>query len=634
MNGDDDIGAAIDAPHDAPDFRAPDGEPGAEYDVKGPPKDCPIEPLGFLKQRTYFLDHAKQLIELGTEMRKGEVMALFGTRQHWLNAKWPTKKQVTDKKTGEIEWVITGFDQKESQRDLIVWCARKGLFDPQGKVRGRGAHRGPDGELILHCGSTILIGGKRGTRNNVLKSQFFQPGLIGGYVYPAHPELARPDDNPAPIHVGEQVLALLNTWRWRNGDTDGWLLLCWIAAATLGGAIRHRPHVWITGPSGAGKTTLQQFLREVMGDWGVFTEDATEAGVRQLLDQDTLAVMFDEIEPDEANGEAHMKIVKLARLAYSGGGAMRGSQDHKAKQFVARSCFLFSSIHHHELPAQDRNRMAILNLREFPPKTKSLMLPSTLKAWGNQLRRRMIEQWHRYDATLAAYQAAMLTQGYNGREQDTYGTLLACGDLLLHDQAPAHPNEMSPDPVTDEDLRCITRVRDLSTILHRARAEAEDTTERCLKWLTSATLTAKPGEHQMNVGRWVTRALIDLRNGTDSGAKAKLRTHGLRIVGLAPDHEKDNGAGGILDRPPSVERAFLSVANKSNQAMLSLFDKSTWRSGTWNQALALVPGAVGRKKVRYDGPGEWSVVVPIGVVIDVPAAIEEAEQLILPGVTG
>jgi ABC-type lipoprotein export system ATPase subunit len=78
-------------------------------------------------------------------------------------------------------------------------------------------------------------------------------------------------------------------------------MFCWIAAALLGGALRIRPHGWIVGPSGAGKTTLQNFLQELMGDWGVFTEDATEAGVRQLLDQDTLAVMFDEIEAEEDN---------------------------------------------------------------------------------------------------------------------------------------------------------------------------------------------------------------------------------------------------------------------------------------------------------------------------------------------
>jgi energy-coupling factor transporter ATP-binding protein EcfA2 len=622
----DDIAATAGAPLDAPDLRRnaePDG--GEAWDLFDLGDECPVKPLGFLKQKNFFLDFSGQLIELGTEFRKGECMMLFGTKLRWMEARWPTRKEQKNQATGETEWIITGFDQKEAQKGLIQACAKRGIFDPTGKVRGRGAHRGDDGEIILHCGDQVLIGGRFGTRRNLLKPMWSKSGLIAGYVYPTSPALAHPAEEPAAPTIARQVLTLLQTWNWKRSEIDAHLLLCWIAAAIVGGALGNRPHAWITGPSGAGKTTLQKLIRGLIDDWGVFTEDATEAGVRQLLDQDTLAVMFDEIEPDESNAEVHMKIVKLARLAYSGGSGLRGGQDHKSKQFVARSCFLFSSIHHHELPAQDRNRIAILHLSKFPPKTKSLVLPAMLKDWGAQLRRRLVEQWHRYDETLEAYQREMLAQGYAGREQDTYGTLLACGDLLLHDSSP----DAMTSALNDEPDRCAELVRQLAHVLDSARAEAEDTTERCLKYLASHRLPAKGGYEQETIGRWLVKAFVEIANNHDSQArpaKAKLLTHGLRLVNLDPDHAKGNGQGGLIDGY-LLDTLYLAVANKTNKGVAEIFEGSMWRGGVWGQSLALVDASVPNKKSRFGGPPEGCMLVPLNEVIDVEAAKVDAQQL-------
>jgi hypothetical protein len=627
------IAAAAGAPLDAPDLRPSTGaEAGDDLDVAELGDDCPVQPLGFLKQKMYFLDVAGQLIELGTEMRKGELIALFGTRAAWLDAKWPQWKKVGERTGPDGETVPIfepdtekGFNQAKAQRGLILACHKRRLFDPKGKVRGRGAHLGDDGELVLHCGDHIIVGGRKGVRGRLLKTASFKPGLVGSHVYPTAPAIAPPAEAPAPIHIGAQVLTFLKSWNWKRKEIDAYLLLCWLATACLGGALRNRPHGWITGPSGAGKTTLQDFLRQLMDDWAIFTEDATEAGVRQLLDQDTLAVMFDEIEPDEGNADVHMKIVKLARLAYSGGSGLRGGQDHVSKQFVARSCFLFSSIHHHELPPQDRNRIAILHLSKFPKGTAQLVMPAMLKDWGAQIRRRLVEQWPRYKATLAAYQTEMLRQGYAGREQDTYGTLLACGDLLLHDEAPPEPVQAHLNGMPD---RCAELVDKLARVLDSVRAEAEDTTERALKFLTSRRLPAAGGKEQVNVGRWIEMKVIEAALGEAKGAAAsKLLTHGLRVVHLAPDHDKDNGQGGLAEAvAPATREMFLAIANGTNQGMAELFADSTWRGGIWNQAFALAEGAIVNKKSRFGGRPEGCVLVPLAEAIDVDAALHEAQM--------
>jgi hypothetical protein len=90
------IAAAAAGSQEAPDMT--DGfddrdAPGDAFDVKEIPSDCPIQPLGFLAQKFYFLDFAGQLIQLGSEFRKGELMALFGLRMGWLEAFWPQWKK-------------------------------------------------------------------------------------------------------------------------------------------------------------------------------------------------------------------------------------------------------------------------------------------------------------------------------------------------------------------------------------------------------------------------------------------------------------------------------------------------------------------------------------------------------------
>jgi hypothetical protein len=520
-----------------------------------------------------------------------------------------------------------GFSQKLAQQGLIMGCSKRGLFDPKGKVRGRGAHRGDGGEIIFHCGDVVLVGGRKGVKGRDKGSASHKAGLVGGYVYPTLPALPRPADDAASVNVGKQILELLKTWNWKRSEIAAYLLLCWIAAALLGGAMRIRPHGWIVGPSGAGKTTLQAFLKQLMGEWGVSTEDATEAGVRQTLDQDTLAVMFDEIEAEADNHDVVMRIVRLARLAYSGASALRGSSDHQAKQFVARSCFLFSSIHHHELPAQDRNRIAILQLSPFPKDTEQFVVPELAKEWGDQLRRRLIEQWPRFDETVAVYQAEMLAQGYSGREQDTYGTLLACGDMLLNDDA----------PVIMTHGRAFEKVRDLAGIIDAARTEGEDTSERCAKHIASHRLPGKGGEPQETVARWIQKLIIRIHNQADGDkvrlVRERLGSHGLRVVHLQEGHE--DGQGGMVDAYLTTKGdgkpfpMWVAVANKTNQGMQEIFKGSSWPGGVWSQALGLITGAWVNKKSRFGGGGkpEGCVLVPIDELCDVAGAINEAEAL-------
>ena len=128
------------------------------------------------------------------------------------------------------------------------------------------------------------------------------------------------------------------------------LLLGWVGHALMCGAFGWRSHVWLTGETSAGKSTLQKLIRAILDEWGLYTEDASEASIRQTLKDDTLPVMIDEAEPDD-RAERQQAMINLARKASSGAKMHRGSADHRAQEFTAQSAFLFSSILHAPLAA-------------------------------------------------------------------------------------------------------------------------------------------------------------------------------------------------------------------------------------------------------------------------------------------
>lgn len=615
------IAAAADAPQAAPDMRRPKAtnaaKSGGHWDVKELPADSPVVPLGHLAGTNYVLDHAGQLRPLSADCRKGEVMMLFGpVGIPWLSHPDNYPQYAAPK--GNEPPYIKGFDQTKVQEALIIACGKKGLFDPSGKVRGRGAHAGADGELILHCGDQVWIAGGRHLNGRPKPVETGLPtGPIGDYVYPAAPKIKPPAIEAAPVEVGVDILNLIRQWRWKD-PVFALLVVGFIVAAPIGGALHWRPHMWIVGPSGAGKSTLHFLIRKLMGPWALATEDATEAGLRQTLNQDTLGVLFDEFEPSESNKNVMDKVVRLARLASSAGGALRGSTDHKAATFVARSCFLFSSIQYHALEAQDRNRMAIIGLSKIPPKTPKVEIPAAIEDMGHRLRRRVAEQWHRYAETLAAYQKKMFELGLSAREQDTYGVLLACADLVLHNGAP------DPLTLTEDSLRVEEYVRMLAPSLDSSRGESEDQADRCLRRLASHRLPAKAGQEGKQVATWIGEAYVDVVNGHTQGspAFAKLLNHGIQLV-HPPDDPKSESAGArayVGTKPIHV-----AIAGKDHTGIAEIYERSLWEGGMWAQTLATLTGARASKKARL-GAQVRCVTVPIEEFIDRAEWDQEAHR--------
>lgn len=557
--------------------------------VRDLPAGCPVEPLGVMRSTRYYLDALRQLVELPADKHnRTNILGLFGNRIDFLHDHFTR----TNKK-GDPD----GWRPEQAAECLMTACADRGVWDPFDRVRGSGSWMGRNGELIMHCGDAIWFGSTvKGARGN-----WHQPGLVDGYVYPAESPLPRPDDEAADggeAGVGSELLEMLASWNWRRDKLDAQLLLGWIGAGIIGGALKWRPLAWITGGKGTGKSTLHEVLKGVCGDALVAVSDASAAGVWQKLGYRTVPVAFDELEAEEDNRKAN-NVIKLARQAASGGVVLRGGSDHQSSQFMARSCFLFSSILVPPLLGQDRSRMAILELGELSKTVRPPNLdPKRLAKMGRQLRRRLADGWWRWQETFDGFRNALVERGHSARGADQFGTLLAMADILIADTL----------PLPEEYRNWAERLED-SNLSEREDDDRDE--QRCLGHLLSTVIDPYRNGQRTTVGEWVVKAAGLQPDGPQSeafgekdqkDANAALGTYGMKVV---------KGVSGT---------DYLAIANY-HQGLSSIFSNTHWagRSGTqgvWVQAVRRLPGAeIYRKVIWLGGQAVRATVVPISSVI-------------------
>lgn len=379
------------------------------------PQDGPVTPLGVQGGVFWYLNPHGELIGLkSNEFGQAQIDGLYAPNYDWLYRAFPQFNQ-------QRQW--KGFAAQYARAALMGAAAMKGVFDARDKVRGLGCWKADDGSLIQHLGDRILVGGKSE-----------KPGEIGGFVYPGRPALEPPA--AGGLAAAREVFERVQTWRWVRGALDARLFLGFQACMILGAALKWRPMIFITGDAGTGKSTLQDEMRALFPGRLVSTVDASPAALRQVLNQDAVAVSFDEIEADVLNDQAQ-QVMKLARVAASGGTVYRGGKDHSHAEFQLRGCFAFSAIIPPSMRQQDMQRFAFLRLqplgRQAPPRA---LTPAEARALGAGIVGRITERWADWEGVLGRYKEALEAEGHAKRGAEQFGALLAAADLLLEDDLP------------------------------------------------------------------------------------------------------------------------------------------------------------------------------------------------------
>lgn len=217
---------------------------------------------------------------------------------------------------------------------LMKQCHRAGIFVEK-YVRGRGAWM--EGKtVIVHTGDSARIAGEIVPLSDI----------PGRFIYEKEEAWEFEFGSPASNSEAHALADICGRLTWVD-PMSGALLAGWNVIAPVCGALRWRPHIWITGPSGSGKSTaVEEIVGRIAGPASErFEGNTTEAGIRQKMGFDARPIILDEAESEDAAQAVRMQqILSLARIASSGGTVTKGSTGGRAMDFVARSCFAFSSI--------------------------------------------------------------------------------------------------------------------------------------------------------------------------------------------------------------------------------------------------------------------------------------------------
>ncbi|BBC99110.1 hypothetical protein [Sphingobium sp. YG1] len=611
-----DIGSAIDGAEDAPiladegdisPFGGHDDDDG--LDAPPLPLNCPIRCLGVQDQRAWYLDINGQIIalEMANKHGKNSLIGLFGTKLGWLEKnfpQWSKPKKEYDK--AEKRWVvveeseIVGWDQAAASAAMIVECTRRGIFDPAGRIRGAGAHRGGNDSLIIHLGNTVMRRALR-IEGAIAEIEYHPTGLHGDFVYPAAAQLPRPWPEPVGDRVADQVRAIVASWNWKRPLLDPLLVLGGIGCGMIGGALEWRSNIWITGGAGTGKSTLNGkhgFLAGLFAKGALRSADPSAAYIRQRLRNSTIPVFLDELEAEE-DPRRNKAILELARISSSGDDAGRGGQDHNSVDFTLQSQFWASSILIPPMEPQDRSRWAICALKPLqggakPPPRDAKMLGEM----GRQLQRRMVDGWQRWDTTFEAYRDALQAMGHKARACDQFGTLLACADLLLYDAL--------PDQQTIDQIAGMCDVKGLREV-----ADAAEEHELCLSHLRTTMVQSRGGDERQSIGTWVGAAVQEMIDPLITDDKARAYHRRLQELGMKLVTTTDKGAKAWEPTKPG----YLAVAN-THQALSGIFMGKKWAGGVWSQALGRCPDAIEGVKVKFGISSLTATLVPLDQVID------------------
>lgn len=551
---------------------------GAPHDAM--PPDCPVTVLGKKGEAVYVISAIGEMHEV-TRWDLPTLSSLFAPYVNYLFWAWPAfGKAESDPETGEaLPPKVKRVERDKAAMALIAEAGRKGIFDPQSNVRGRGGWKAQD-KFIWHSGKYLFsVDTKTDGQNRATgwTLQRAKPGEYDGYFYAQAADTIQPWQEPigwrdSPAH---SILADLKSWQWERPTLDPVLFLGWMMSSFLSGALEVRPILFTTGGAGTGKSTLHGIVRALLSSALYSTANTTAAGIYQNLRQDSRPVAVDEFER-KPGGQKEQAIIELARQAYSGAKGYRGGANGEGTEFELRSSFMFSAILHPHLGVQDRTRMIILNLNPLD-RSKATAQPLIKEEWGRMLLRQVMDGYHDLTWHILPKWKDILSDrrlAFDARAIDTYGTVLACAELAVGEAGlidAGFPQDFQLPGVIDHD----------ALIDMIARATAEERAAQTPKWqeviekLMSATLDMYSNGRKPSVGETIANLeageeLVDLRE-----ARAR-----LAMMGLGLRKKGDPGKGYCLAVPINEDK------------LERVFHGSEFEHGGWTMALRQAPETI------------------------------------------
>lgn len=544
----------------------PESPPPANLDWAAAPFQC----LGVHGDTWYFIDGYQQLLGVPAARlsQRGPLNALLaGDRAGWAAAAFPEF---------DMEGVPTGdYSPRRLHKAIAARMQEVGLFDPAIARRGPGVwlHRGVP---VVHCGTSVLFA------DGVRRPAFIRDDV----VYIGAKAIALPHDGrdgrdaPPPPALADDVERLFLRWNWDRPHSER-MLLGWWAVANLGALAPMRPLAMVDGQEGGGKTALLDCINALCPA-GDKTNDTTEAGLRQRMNQRAAPVVLDEFE-----GEELVRVLGLLRRIVTGEGSrsFRGQASQQAMVTDVVGTAIMGAIGAPVANAAETTRILRLMLWPRAPGVPA-MDRDEMVAWCRDhaaaLWGRAIAAWPRIKANAAMVRLALDRAGCSPRYMDMLGWIIAAREAMVSDV----PLDAAGAEAALEWA--------WGWVVTEAEQSEDTTAARCLQHLMATPVVLGPA-HTETVAVLLARAMRE----PDGPAARALLELGLRVDGL-PIEKGRIGRG-------------LYVASGRRPALSRLFQQTEWQGGRWGTVLAQLRSEVGgreyraqviRQRIRFTGEND------------------------------
>lgn len=299
--------------------------------------------LGYDEDDYFFFHHGKKQILVRTARAFSDTGLIELAPVNWWEECFPAANGGIDKKAA-CNWIFRTADAR-------------GIYDME-RVRGRGAWM-DKGRYVFHHGDRLTVDGE----------QMGITRIKSAYVYPMAKSMPEPAKVMLTAEEGLHLVKVAEMIRWSMPSSAA-LLAGWVMLAPICGALRWRPHIWLTGAAGTGKSTVQRdYCGSLTRGFNIYAQgESTEAGIRQKIRGDARPVLMDEAESNDEKSKGRMDaILATIRQASTESQAetLKGTISGSSMNFRIRSMFCLASINTNLDKKADIDRLCKLTVR--PP---------------------------------------------------------------------------------------------------------------------------------------------------------------------------------------------------------------------------------------------------------------------------
>ena len=387
--------------------------------------------------------------------------------------------------------------------------------------RSMGVWRERGGGIVVHCGDDLLTP----------DGEWVRPWLwLGGnYVQVKDADRAiKPFRKPAAVGETRDIHdAVVNFWRWK-ASASGYLVAGWLLLAPIANCLSWRPHIWVNGKPGCGKSDFLKIVAALCPFVKVHESGTTRASLLRSLGKEyARSCIIDELERPKDD------VIQYIRTCSAGTG-IQHARGMGTIRYRTESMFICASIARVVHSLRDQRRFSLCQM---------LPLDGTKEATGEyrqwrgglttaidgglpgRLLGRAVQMLRdgRLDRTIKMFRTVFVNNIDSAPKAEQFGALIAGAWLMQNDNPPdafeAREYVNSLDWDEEEDLH---------GLVPEAAIEQEREGREVLSHILQTQVVWGPAKEQVSIRQLVASLIAGAENPTGDQAKV-LRQWFIRV---------------------------------------------------------------------------------------------------------